>query len=203
VEREAALAAAAVGDDEEVLAHAAGAIAEYRGDLPSGGYEDWLLDARSEIERQCVGLCDLLGETRARSGDLAGAVDVARRRIQLQPLEEVGYRTLMQLQAELGDRAGAVSTYHHCASVLERERGVAPAAATRRVSSRLRAPARPAPSPRGPAGPKAGRPGPAAAQLFGRSAELGLLQDAWGAAAAGRCGLALVRGGAGVGKTRL
>ena len=83
------------------------AIAEYRGDLLPGGYEDWLLDARSEIERQCVGLCDLLGETRARSGDLAGAVDVARRRIQLQPLEEAGYRTLMQLQAELGDRAGA------------------------------------------------------------------------------------------------
>ena len=50
--------------------------------------------------------------------------------------------------------------------------------------------------------PRAGRPG-AAAQLVGRSAELGLLRDAWRAAAAGRCGLVLVRGGAGVGKTRL
>src|SRR5262249_62304918 len=46
-------------------------------------------------------------------------------------------------------------------------------------------------------------PGLAAAELFGRSAGLGVLQDAWRAAAAGRCGLALVRGGAGVGKTRL
>ena len=203
VEREAALMAAAAGDDEAVLAHAAGAIAEYRGDLLPGGYEDWLLDARSEIERQCVGLCDLLGETRARSGDLAGAVDVARRRIQLQPLEEVGYRTLMQLQAELGDRAGAVSTYHHCASVLERELGVVPDASTRKVFQRLMAHARPAASPPQTAEPETGRPGLAAAQLFGRSAELGLLQDAWRAAAAGRCGLALVRGGAGVGKTRL
>ena len=202
-EREAALMAAAAGDDEGVLAHAAGAIAEYRGDLLPGGYEDWLLDARSEIERQCVGLCDLLGETRARSGDLAGAVDVARRRIQLQPLEEVGYRTLMQLQAELGDRAGAVSTYHHCASVLERELGVVPDASTRKVFQRLMAHARPAARPPETAAPGAGRPGLAAAQLFGRSAELGLLQDAWRAAAAGRCGLALVRGGAGVGKTRL
>jgi DNA-binding SARP family transcriptional activator len=203
VEREAALMAAAAGDDEGVLAHAAGAIAEYRGDLLPGGYEDWLLDARSEIERQCVGLCDLLGETRARGGDLAGAVDVARRRIQLQPLEETGYRTLMQLQAELGDRAGAVSTYHHCASVLERELGVVPDASTRKVFQRLMAHARPAASRPGTAGPETGRPGLAAAQLFGRSAELGLLQDAWQAAAAGRCGLALVRGGAGVGKTRL
>jgi DNA-binding SARP family transcriptional activator/tetratricopeptide (TPR) repeat protein len=203
VEREAALMAAAAGDDEGVLAHAAAAIAEYRGDLLPGGYEDWLLDARSETERQCVGLCDLLGDTRARSGDLAGAVDVARRRIQLQPLEEVGYRTLMELQAELGDRAGAVSTYHHCASVLERELGVVPDASTRKVFQRLMAHARPAASPLATAGPEAGRPGVAAAQLFGRSTELGLLQDAWRAAAAGRCGLALVRGGAGVGKTRL
>jgi DNA-binding SARP family transcriptional activator len=52
-EREAALAAAASGDDEGILAHAASAIAVYRGDLLPGGYEDWLLDARSEIERQC------------------------------------------------------------------------------------------------------------------------------------------------------
>jgi DNA-binding SARP family transcriptional activator len=203
IEREAALAAAAVGDNEGVLAHAAGAIAEYRGDLLPGGYEDWLLDARSEIERQCVGLCDLLSKTRARSGDLAGAVDVARRRIQLEPLEEVGYRTLMQLQAELGDRAGAVSTYHHCASVLERELGVVPDASTRKVFQRLMAHARPAAGPPEAAGSGAGRPGLAAAQLFGRSGELGLLQDAWRSAAAGRCGLALVRGGAGVGKTRL
>ena len=58
-------------------------------------------------------LCDLLCKTQARRGDLTGAADAARRRIQLQPLEEVGYRTLMLLQADLGDRAGAVSTYHH------------------------------------------------------------------------------------------
>jgi DNA-binding SARP family transcriptional activator/tetratricopeptide (TPR) repeat protein len=202
-EREAALAAAAIGDDEGVLAHAASAMAEYRGDLLPGGYEDWLLDARSEIDRQCVGLCDLLGETRVRSGDLAGAVDVARRRIQLQPLEEVGYRTLMQLQADLGDRAGAISTYHHCASVLERELGVAPDAATRKAFQRLVAHARPAEGSPAAVEPTVYRPGPAAAQLIGRSAELGLLQDVWRAAVAGRRSLAMVRGGAGVGKTRL
>ena len=83
------------GDNEGILAHAATAIAEYRGDLLPGVYDDWLLEARSQLERQCVDLCDLLGETRARTGDLTGAADAARRRIQLQPLEEVGYRTLM------------------------------------------------------------------------------------------------------------
>jgi DNA-binding SARP family transcriptional activator/tetratricopeptide (TPR) repeat protein len=213
IERNAALAAAAADDDDGIRVHAAAAVGQYRGDLLPGVYDDWLLDARSELERQCVDLCDLLSAARARTGDLAGAVEAARRRVQLQPLEEVGYRTLMQLQADLGDRAGALSTYHHCASVLERELGVVPDAATREAFQRLMAHARPAkgaPAGAGPAGagparagPAVGRPGPAAAQLFGRSAELGLLREVWQAAVAGRRGLALVRGSAGVGKTRL
>jgi DNA-binding SARP family transcriptional activator/tetratricopeptide (TPR) repeat protein len=203
IERRAARAAAAAGDSEGTLAHAAGAIAQYRGEFLPGLYDDWVLDARADLERQCVDLCDLLCETRARTGDLTGAVDAARRRIQLQPLEEAGYRTLMLLQADLGDRAGAVSTYHHCASVLERELGVVPDPATRQAVQRLMARADPAGTRPPAAGPAAGRSGFAAAELVGRSAELGLLQELWHAAAAGHPGLALVCGGPGVGKTRL
>ena len=192
VERTAALAASAADDSDGVLLHAARAIAEYRGDLLPGVYEDWLLAARSEIERQCVDLCGLLCKARARRGDLTGAIDTARRWIQLQPLEEVGYRTLMQLQIDLGDRAGAVSTYHHCASVLEHELGVVPDAATRKVFQRLMAQSRQAVVSTETIEPRAGRPGAAAAPLIGRSAELSLVQDVWEAAAAGRCGLVLV-----------
>ena len=202
-ERQAALAAAAADDDDGVLAHCTCALGQYRGELLPGMYDDWLIDARAALARHCVDLCDLLSAARARTGDLAGAVEAARRRVQLQPLEEVGYRTLMQLQAELGDRAGAVSTYHHCASVLERELGVIPDDATREAFQRLMARARPAPAPAAATERPAGRPRPAIAQLVGRSAEISLLQDTWRAAMAGNRGLALVRGGAGVGKTRL
>ena len=201
--RKAALTAAAAGDDNGIVLHGTAAIAAYRGELLPGVYEDWLLEARSQLERQCVDVYDLVGAARARTGDLAGAVAAARRRVQLQPLEEVGYRTLMQLQADLGDRSGAVSTYHHCASVLERELGVSPDPSTRAAFQRLMARARPAARPPAAADPRADRSGLAAAQLFGRSAELSVLQDAWRAAEAGRRGLVLVRGGAGVGKTRL
>jgi DNA-binding SARP family transcriptional activator/tetratricopeptide (TPR) repeat protein len=203
IERKAALAAAAAGDSEGILAHAACAIAQYGGELLPGMYDDWVLDARAELERQCVDLCDLLCATRARRGDLAGAVAAARRRIQLQPLEEAGYRTLMLLQADLGDRAGAVSTYHHCASVLERELAVVPGPATRQAFQRLMAQVDPAGTRLPATEPAVGRSGFAAARLVGRSPELGLLQDLWRTAAAGRPGLALVCGGAGVGKTRL
>src|ERR1017187_4659774 len=203
IERKAALAAAAAGDSEGILAHAACAIAQYGGELLPGMYDDWVHDARAELERQCVDLCDLLCATRARRGDLAGAVAAARRRIQLQPLEEAGYRTLMLLQADLGDRAGAVSTYHHCASVLERELAVVPGPATRQAFQRLMAQVDPAGTRLPATEPAVGRSGFAAARLVGRSPELGLLQDLWRAAAARRPGLALVCGGAGVGKTRL
>ncbi len=203
VERAAALAAAETGDGDGILAHAARAIAQYRGEVLPGVYDDWLLEIRSVLERQCVDLCDLVCATCARRGDLTGAVDAARRRIQLQPLEEAGYRTLMHLQADLGDRAGAVSTYHHCASVLERELGVVPDPATRQALQRLMAHADQAGDPAVAIKPAFGRSGLAAAQLVGRSRELSLLQDLWRTAAAGRASIALVRGGAGVGKTRL
>ena len=203
VERKAALAAAAAGDDAEILVHGTAALAEYKGDLLPGQYDDWLIEARSELDRQCADLCDLLGATRVRTGDLAGAAAAARRRIQLQPLEEAGYATLMLRQADLGDRAGAVSTYHHCASVLDRELSVIPGPATRHAFQRLMADGEPAAAVRSARPPASARSGRAAAQLVGRSRELSVLQDVWQAAVAGRPSLALVRGAAGVGKTRV
>ncbi len=203
VERRAALAAAESGDSDAVLAHASHAIAQHKGAFLPGAHDDWLLDLRSVIERRCADLCDLICETRARTGNLTGATDVARRRIQLLPLEEAGYRTLMRLQADLGDRAGALSTYHHCASVLERELGVMPDAATRETLRRLMAHADSAGATMPATEAPAGRPGAGSAQLVGRSRELSRLQGVWRTAAAGRPSMVLVRGSAGVGKSRL
>jgi DNA-binding SARP family transcriptional activator/tetratricopeptide (TPR) repeat protein len=229
-ERLAALAAAAAGDDEAAGEHGGNAIAQYRGELLPGVYDDLLAEPRARLERQCVELCDLVSAARARAGDLAGAVAAARRRIELQPLEEVGYRVLMGLQADMGDRAAAVSTYRHCASVLKRELSVVPDDATRAAVKRLLTQPRAGPPgapglsppsapepPNGPSpasgpgpptsasGPRAagGGPGQPDAPLIGRSADLRALADAWQAAAAGRHGMVLVAGSPGVGKTRL
>ncbi len=182
----------AAGDDEAVLAHADAALAVYRGDLLPGVYDDWVLEARTQLQEHCVQLCALVCTTRARRGDAAAALDAARLRIRLRPLEEAGYRVLMELQAGIGDRAAALATYHRCASVLERELGVEPDEATHAVLRRLLA--------RSPAA----ETGTAAAVPFvGRVQEVGVLRAAWRSAAAGRPGVVLVRGSPGVGKSRL
>jgi len=217
IERLAALAAAESGDDDAAIRHGAEALAQYRGDLLPGVYDDWAAEARTRLERQCVELCDLVGAARARAGDLGGAVAAVRRRIELQPLEETGYRVLIGLLADMGDRAAAVSAYHHCASVLERELGVLPDDATRAAFQRLVARDRTTPAAAHDpvdAGTKrateqsawagrAERPGQPSAPLIGRAAELRALTGTWQAVTAGRRGVVLVAGGAGVGKTRL
>ncbi len=204
-ERAVTLAAAADGDDDAVITHGAAAIAGYGGEFLPGSYDDWALELREQLHRECVELCTLVCEAQSRRGDLAAAVSTARRRVALEPLEESGYRSLMELQADLGDRAGAVSTYHHCASVLERELGVVPDQATRNTLQRLLVP-----QPREDAPPLPPRPDPgsarlgvAATKLVGRSSQLAVLSQAWQAASSGLPHVAIVNGGAGVGKTRL
>lgn len=189
-------------DDERVLAHAMAAVSAYGGDFLPGGYDEWLLAARSELEDRCVDLLDLITRSQSRARDGAAALDAAKRRIALRPLEESGYRALMELQADFGERASAVSTYHHCASVLERELGVEPDPATRALLNRLLKQSRPTlVAVEAPALPA--RAGLASARLVGRSLELDVLNRSWQTAVAGRPRLLLVRGVAGVGKTRL
>jgi DNA-binding SARP family transcriptional activator len=203
VEHAGAVAAATAGNAEEALAHASAAVEHYGGELLPGSYDDWLLAARSELEQHCVDLLDLICETCTQLGALPAAADATRRRIQYRPLEEIGYRRLIELQGDLGDRAGAVSTYHHCASVLERELGIEPDPGTREALDRLLARTGPSAAPPPQVESTAGRSGLVAAGLVGRSAELGVLEEVWRTAVTGHAGLALVHGAAGVGKTRL
>ncbi|BAH49506.1 ATP-binding protein [Rhodococcus opacus] len=195
-ERSAALAALGDSDSRSFLEHADRAIDTYRGDLMPGAYDDWVLDHRDVLRRQCVELCEAMVRVLRESGEVETATACARRRIQLDPLAEVGYRTLMELQAASGDRAAAMTTYHRCAAVLETELGVAPGAATTRLFDNLLG-EQPAAAPR-PDHVRTATPA-----LIGRERERGELQRRWRQTLDGRQGLLLVSGDAGVGKTRL
>jgi DNA-binding SARP family transcriptional activator len=67
MERKAALAAAAAGDSEGIIAHAAGAIAQYRGELLPGVYDDWLLEARARLSASAW-TCAIFSVRHVRAG---------------------------------------------------------------------------------------------------------------------------------------
>jgi DNA-binding SARP family transcriptional activator len=134
---EAAATALADADEPAFRRAAAEAVRAYRGEFMPALYDDWAAAERDRLHRRCLTLLDQLITLEREAGAHAEAIELARRRIDLEPLEEVGYRSLLQLQALSGDRAAALQTYHRCTSVLERELGVAPDQATTAEYERL------------------------------------------------------------------
>lgn len=190
----AAARAAAARDRDAFVASAERAVQTYRGDLLLGFYDDWVTDERDRLHRACVSIVDRLIGTYAEQGDAGAAAAHARRRVVLEPLEESGYATLIELEARAGDRAAAVRAFHQCASMLERELGADPAPETVAAYERALCAA---PQPGGAGPPPEPR---AAAHLVGGAAEQDALSAAWRAPGAQ---LVAVQGEAGIGKSRL
>ncbi len=190
-----AATARAAGDDAGFRQAAAGAVRAYRGELLPALYDDWVAAERDRLHRTCLVLLDQLIALDQAAGAYQDAIERARQRVDLEPLEEVGYRSLLQAQALAGDRAAAVQTYHRCVSVLERELGVGPDPATTAEYDRLTGP--------GPAAAGLTDPEANPVRLVGRDREFQLLQQRWRQALTGRAGFTVLSGEAGIGKTRL
>lgn len=161
-----------------------------RGELLEGVEDEWALLARARHREQEIALLERLAAAADADGDADTAIALTRRQEQRDPLDEAAARRLMQRLIAHGDRAGAVRAYRGLTDRLARELGVAPSAATRTLGQSLAQP--PAPASTLPAG------GPL--PLVGRARELAALQNAW---ATGAGGVAILRGPAGIGKTRL
>ncbi|MGN6131872.1 MAG: ATP-binding protein [Nocardioidaceae bacterium] len=197
-ERTAAAAAARAGRDEEALSHGLRALERYGGELLPGSEAEWVLPLRARLAEAACETADLACDAALRCGRPAAAVPAARCRLSVAPLEERGYRTLMELQLLAGDRAGAITTYHRCASVLEQELGVDPGPETARLLDRVLGRGDRPGDGTGTAPRRPRRPG-----FVGRRSELHALEQAWLETVRGRGRLVLLHGAAGVGKTRL
>jgi DNA-binding SARP family transcriptional activator len=104
----AAEAALAGGDLERLAAAAAGWTGE---PLPEDCDEPWAAVARDHLTGLQARLLAALAEGRGVAGDAAGAVDAARRRVELDPLDEAAQRRLMLAYARAGRRGHALRQY--------------------------------------------------------------------------------------------
>src|SRR6185436_1878205 len=101
-------------------------------------FDDWRAARAASVERTVGRVMDRLIGALEGTGDLAGAIAAAGRRIDLDPLDESAHVRRMELLAAAGDRAGAVRQYRACVAVLERELGVDPLAETTARSEAIR-----------------------------------------------------------------
>jgi DNA-binding SARP family transcriptional activator/tetratricopeptide (TPR) repeat protein len=109
------------------------AIELYRGDLLEGfvvrdspDFEQWVQVEAEGLRRRLLGVLVAVAEEREKVGDLAGAVEAARRCLSLDVMHEPAHRSLIRLHALAGNRAAALTQYRECVRTLSRELGVAP-----------------------------------------------------------------------------
>lgn len=167
----------------------ADAVELYAGELLEGRYDEWLAQERSRLAGLFLEALERLARQYEQDQDWPEAIRCAERVVGSDPLREESHRLLMRLCHASGDRARAVRVYHVCATVLERELGIVPSAATQALYEELVA--------------GAGGTGPGTAPFVGRTAARARLAARWRAATSGQAQLALVTGEAGIGKTRL
>jgi DNA-binding SARP family transcriptional activator/predicted ATPase len=190
-------AARGLGGDRGALDEAARL---YRGDLLPVCADEWIHADRERLRAQAVQaltrLVDLLEQEQAY-GD---AIERGQQVLRIDPLNEPAWCALMRCHARRGERATALHLYQRCASLLKQELDVQPSAATRRTYREI---LDLDVNEDDAAAPASALPRTAVYPLAGRKAEWSVLRNAWQAASAGRQRLLLIRGEAGIGKTRL
>ena len=122
------------------------ALAVYRGDFFEGFHvedvapemEEWVERTRARLKRRAAAAAWSAADAAATGGNADGAIEFGRRACDLEPDQEAGWRRLMSLHDQLGDRAGALRTYEDLAARLAREFDAKPASETRALADRIR-----------------------------------------------------------------
>ncbi|MFN2286166.1 MAG: BTAD domain-containing putative transcriptional regulator, partial [Anaerolineae bacterium] len=127
----------ASGSRSEALLALDEALALYKGDLLPVCYDDWISPERERLSQSFVRALEEATTLLEMQREYTRAIDVAQRLLLHDPLHEPSYRSLMRLQALVGNRATALRVYHTCVTTLQRELGVEPDADTRQVYERL------------------------------------------------------------------
>ncbi|MEO1353586.1 MAG: BTAD domain-containing putative transcriptional regulator [Cyanobacteria bacterium J06635_15] len=163
------------------------AIQLYQGDLLPDCEDEWLAPERERLRQLYQRSLEQLIQLLENQQDYSTANTYAQQLVRLDNLNEAVYCTLMRLQHGVGDRAGALQTYHQCMTILQDELGVDPGAATRQLYEQLLhedeallTPTQPPSTPQPVALPVVTlNPSMASTPLVGREAEWDTIQQ-WG-----------------------
>ena len=171
----------------------------------SAEFDDWQFFQREALRRDLGGVLERLVEGYTAQKDFGAAIQVARRQVALDPLDEPAHRQLMRLYAHAGQYNAALRQYQECSRILQAELGVAPLEETTRLwrmikEQRLSSAADAAAIEMVPAAqPVAPAP---RIPLVGRERELAVLENAYYGIKQNGYFL-VIEGEAGIGKTRL
>src|SRR5262245_8104066 len=168
----------------------------YRGDLMPDCADEWIQPDRERLRQRAHLVLGRLVAALEQDRAFEEAIERGRQLLRLDPLDEQAWCALMRCYARQGDRATALHLYQECAALLKKELGVQPSAATR-ITYREILDLDPS-EPVSPAPPRTG-----VYPLAGRESEWRTMLHTWQTAAKGRMRLLVIRGEAGIGKTRL
>jgi DNA-binding SARP family transcriptional activator/predicted ATPase len=118
----------------------------YRGEFLAGlalervpEFDAWLQCERERIKALLCRVLTRLVDATADQGDLPGALDWARRRLEEEPWHEPTHRQVMRILAHTGQREAALAQYETCRRVLAEELDSAPQPETSALYEQLRA----------------------------------------------------------------
>jgi DNA-binding SARP family transcriptional activator/predicted ATPase len=183
----------AVGRGDRDALRAASAL--YKGDLLPDCGDAWIVSERERLRQKYAGALRTLVALLEEGRDYAEAIEHARRLLALEPFDEQMCRTLMRLHALRGERGAVRDVYLNLTKNLEVELGVKPDPETVEAYERVRDTA-----------------GMASASevtratvppLVGRGPQWSQILRAWHDAERGQAKVVVIRGEAGIGKTRL
>ena len=208
---------ASQGDiDRAVVAQLQAAVSLYRSNFLDGFYldnaqdfDDWVRMQRQVWHTRINAICDRLSLLQFHRGENVDAIEVATRWLALEPLNETVYQRLIHLYLAMGNRDGVLRTYEACRKMLAEELHAKPAPETEALRERIKMTAdisSPSLVPRS----SAHQAGAISASsmlvegpLVGRTNEYTRLVETFHLAMQGRMQIVILKGEAGIGKTRL